>query len=132
MRSSDVWLGIVYDWVNFSMLSAYVLLMLRERAAKTPWKTGTMNEVVQTPIGWGLGDLILTAGSQHLYERNLGAARQIVDRAIKLEEEYLPMNTHEFVSSEELVEHLALFKDGRPLSKSWLVELNASRRVLAV
>ena len=54
MRSSDVWLGVPYDLFNFSMISMYVALRLRE--------VGVHVE---------LGTLTLQAGSQHLYERNL-------------------------------------------------------------
>jgi thymidylate synthase len=31
MRSSDVWLGVPYDWFSFSCLSAYVVLLLRRK-----------------------------------------------------------------------------------------------------
>lgn len=53
MRSSDAWLGWVYDVFNFSMLSGVVLLGLSERFPQLE-----------------LGFLTLTAGSQHLYDRD--------------------------------------------------------------
>ena len=107
MRSSDAWLGIPYDWFNFSMLSAYVLLELRRRDV-------TFNDVE-------LGTLQLTAGSQHLYTRNLCAAKAI------LEQRHVvpcnPLNTHEFDSPQELVDHLRLLKDERWSPKKWLTDL---------
>lgn len=50
MRSSDAWLGVPYDIHTFSMTAAYVALLLRDRVG---------------PLR--LGNLYLTAGSQHLY-----------------------------------------------------------------
>jgi thymidylate synthase len=61
MRSSDIWLGWVYDTFNFSMLSAYIAIFLKRRGI----------EVV-------LGNLYLTAGSQHLYLSDAAAAGKIV------------------------------------------------------
>lgn len=54
MRSSDAWLGWPYDTFNFSMLSTYVLLLLKERNSA---KFANLK----------LGALWLTAGSSHLY-----------------------------------------------------------------
>lgn len=62
MRSSDLWLGWPYDVFNFSMLSAYIILTLRDIGS---WELG-------------LGELILTAGSGHLYERNYEDALGII------------------------------------------------------
>lgn len=61
MRSSDLWLGHPYDIVNFSSVSFYILLHLRE----------TYPELE-------LGELYLTAGSKHVYERNAHDAAKIV------------------------------------------------------
>jgi thymidylate synthase len=60
MRSSDIWLGWPYDVFNFSMLSTYVAARL----------TAELGEEVE------LGELLLQAGSQHLYERNVAAAEK--------------------------------------------------------
>lgn len=111
MRSSDVWLGIVYDWINFSMLSTYILLMLRER---TP---GTL-----------LGNLILTAGSQHLY-----AQKQYGDGASNFTEvealfndtstkEYEPLDVDEFKSPEDFLGHLNDLKDHKYTVHAWMRE----------
>jgi len=62
MRSSDVWLGWPYDVFNFSMLSMYVLLLLRARGY---W--------------YNLGTLTLTAGSQHIYGAQVDDAINIVE-----------------------------------------------------
>ncbi len=56
MRSSDTWMGWPYDVFNFSMLSAYIYLHLKHNCGFKMYN---------------LGSLILTAGSQHLYEENL-------------------------------------------------------------
>jgi thymidylate synthase len=58
MRSSDVWLGYTYDIFNLTCLSLYV-------AAHYSRETGKVLE---------LGTLTLTAGSQHLYERDWESA----------------------------------------------------------
>jgi thymidylate synthase len=54
MRSSDAWLGFPYDIFNFSMISWYVISVLK-----------TKYSLKLKP-----GNLHLTAGSQHLYETN--------------------------------------------------------------
>lgn len=55
MRASDAWLGWVYDVFNFSMLSSLLLLDLRMHSSFKQLQ---------------LGSLCLTAGSQHIYERD--------------------------------------------------------------
>jgi thymidylate synthase len=62
MRSSDLWLGWPYDIFNFSMLTHYLRLCLRDRGIEV--KPGT---------------LTLFAGSQHIYERNFEAVEKILD-----------------------------------------------------
>lgn len=54
MRSSDVWLGVPYDWFNFSMMTGYIALLIREAIGFT----------------MSLGALHFYANSQHLYETN--------------------------------------------------------------
>lgn len=58
MRSSDCWLGVPYDWFNFSMLTKYLLLMLKE----------INPEVFST---CDLGFLHFKANSQHIYEDDI-------------------------------------------------------------
>lgn len=91
MRSSDAWLGWPFDVFNFSMLSCAVALLIRER-------------------GRGrciLGDLRLTAASQHLYERNIEQARECVhswDNLIKSS----PQSRYydEFEDIDDLIDYL--------------------------
>lgn len=54
MRSSDAWLGWPYDTFNFSMLSSFIILKLREHYN----------------INLELGNLIMNIGSSHLYITN--------------------------------------------------------------
>lgn len=61
MRSSDLWLGWVYDVFNFTMITAWVTLRLREMGG----------------LHVKMGNLYLNAGSQHIYERNFDAVRNI-------------------------------------------------------
>lgn len=51
MRSSDIWLGVPYDWFSFSCLSAYVALLLRKQYPNLR-----------------LGALSYNAGSCHMYD----------------------------------------------------------------
>jgi len=62
MRSSDVWLGWPYDVFNFSMITAYIMLLMREAQL--------------FPV-YNLGTLYMNVGSQHLYEKNREAAEMI-------------------------------------------------------
>jgi len=59
MRSSDLWLGWPYDVHNFSMLTVYVILHLKK---------------------YELGNLYLTAGSQHIYIRDWESCKNILKR----------------------------------------------------
>lgn len=77
MRSSDIWLGWPYDVFNFSMLSAYIVLLIKHR--NLGWlPNGSDNKKYETLHNLKLGTLILNAGSQHLYEENFDAARLLV------------------------------------------------------
>lgn len=106
MRSSDVWLGIPYDCFNFSMLSAYVLLSLRQRRSD-------FDKV-------DLGSLTITAGSQHLYDRNLERVGEVF--ADSEWENYEPLDLNEFAHPLELLDFLEVAKDRRT-TKAWLTEL---------
>lgn len=74
MRSSDIWLGVPYDIFNFTMLTGYIMLLLRERG---------INNLK-------LGNLYLNAGSQHLYENNWEKAKQLLNNYTELD------NIHKF------------------------------------
>lgn len=62
MRSSDVWLGVPYDWFNFTMMTAYVMLQLKTRGFSS----------------LELGTMYFNAHSQHLYERNFENASKLI------------------------------------------------------
>ncbi|KFB66071.1 thymidylate synthase [Candidatus Accumulibacter vicinus] len=87
MRSSDAWLGVPYDWFNFSMVSAYLLLWLR--------KLDTRFGEVQ------LGNLHFYAASQHLYATNWDAVREILDKPTSFFT-IEPLNVDEFKHPEDL------------------------------
>lgn len=89
MRSSDAWLGWVYDVFNFTMLSAVVLLMLGDRFPQLE-----------------LWSLTLTAGSQHLYERDReGISRVLCGTMVP--EPYVQFNPRaQFKDAEDLIKTL--------------------------
>jgi len=93
MRSSDAWLGVPYDWFTFSMLGAYVCLLLRDHY-----------EVNVQP-----GLLTLVAGSQHTYRGGFGYDDDNVVRAITDAGEaftYKPLDISEFSDADNFVAHL--------------------------
>lgn len=65
MRSSDLWLGHPYDIFNFSAISFYVMMCVNKFRS---------NEKLE------LGNLILTAGSKHLYQRNVEEVRAVLEQ----------------------------------------------------
>ncbi|HYD35936.1 MAG TPA: thymidylate synthase [Vitreimonas sp.] len=62
MRSSDCWLGVPYDWFNFSMLSRWVLLALKQAGVEH----------------LDLGFLHFNAASQHIYKNNFMDVSSII------------------------------------------------------
>ncbi|AXH71582.1 thymidylate synthase [Pelagibacter phage HTVC200P] len=74
MRSSDAWLGWVYDVYNFSMISLYVMLQLKS----------------QHNVKYKLGHLYLTVGSQHLYKENFKKAQICLEKADYFRDEKSP------------------------------------------
>ena len=135
MRSSDAWLGFPYDCFNFSTLSLYILLMLREHAAKAT--IGMPATHVEYPryarlLGLQLGSLFLTAGSSHLYvDPKLDGATNIPYSIKNVEAllssdlatiKYNPLRIEEFKSPNHFVEHLDLCKR-RMGTLDWMKEL---------
>ena len=134
MRSSDAWLGWPYDTFNFSMLSTYVLLLLKERNSA---KFADLK----------LGALWLTAGSSHLYINpkedgatnipysledvqgvlehagHIKALRQHAEPGTLEEWQsmYAPLDPSEFDGPTHLIEHLSLCKDKRGVL-NWMQE----------
>lgn len=91
MRSSDIWLGWPYDVFNFTMLTGYIMLLLRDRG---------LNNLK-------LGNLYLNAGSQHLYEPNFEAAKKINKNNIIIDyEEFGLFNPYIFDTPEEFLSYL--------------------------
>ena len=67
MRSSDLWLGHPYDIFNFSAISNAVRIELGK----------IFHERNEMPLV--LGDLYLTAGSKHIYERNFEGVNEVLE-----------------------------------------------------
>lgn len=67
MRSSDAWIGFIYDVFNFACLSAYVAMRFNKTYCEG--HPGSRIEEV--------GNLYLTAGSQHLYSNTYEKAKRI-------------------------------------------------------
>lgn len=104
MRSSDLWLGWPYDIFNFTILTTLIGLELRARG-----------------LTLELGDISLQAGSQHLYLKNLDAARKCVRERKSLE--YPPLGIELFESADHLRDTLTKMKARSKESDYWLSEL---------
>jgi thymidylate synthase len=106
MRSSDVWLGVPYDWFNFSALSAFIALSLRAWDNK-----------------YELGNLYFYAASQHMYESNFEGAKNCMDSEIIAD--YKPIDLDQFQEPEDLVKHLWMLADGMTdfCNADWLKEI---------
>lgn len=94
MRSSDIWLGWPYDIFNFSMLTGYIMLLLRERGV----------------YGLQLGDIILNAGSQHLYGTNIEKAEEIV-KTVRTFNVNNKFNPYEFYNPVHFKNYLKAFSE---------------------
>ena len=94
MRSNDLWLGWPYDNFNFSMLGAYVALLLKD--------------IYNIEVG--LGVTTINAGSRHLYERNFESADTCTQsNVLSVYEDYVnykPLNLKDYTSAENFLEHL--------------------------
>lgn len=100
MRSSDIWLGWPYDVFNFTMLTGYIMLLLKQKCID----------------GLELGNLYLNAGSCHLYENNFEKAKNIIENySIGKCSEF---NPYEFNNPLELKHYL------KDLSENNIEELN--------
>ena len=117
MRSSDAWLGWVYDVHTFSMMSLYLLLTIRNLPARL--------DGIDDPTQWAitrLGDLHLTAGSQHIYERDLpGVAACLQDVTPGVP--YASLNEIEFTHPDQLTDHLWRIARRKPTDRRWLTDL---------
>jgi thymidylate synthase len=112
MRSSDAWLGWPYDVFNFSIISCYILLLMR-REWDTNIHLSSLNTV--NPHLVSLGDLTLTAGSQHLYEENFQKAQ--VSAGMRPSEPsggnfaYGILDANDYSSPEDFLTHLRQLRD---------------------
>lgn len=100
MRSSDIWLGWPYDIFNFTMLTGYIMLLLREKG---------LHDLK-------LGKICLNASSQHLYENNFESAVDVLNNPKSIS--YNEFNPYDFDSPLELKHYL------KALSEKDVVELN--------
>lgn len=128
MRSSDIWMGWVYDVFNFSMAAACVALEFRAAVRRELERSAALS-IAEAEEKWRsfetgvrLGNLYLTAGSQHLYDADRDGAQACLRHGEQTE--IAPLNLAEFESSEELIAHLWDCAKGVPYSgKSFLREL---------
>lgn len=120
MRSSDIWLGWPYDVFNFSMISASILIAVRNKLHEAG-----------APTHLELGKLYLTAGSQHLYKEKVAGivpySLEEVEACFKddTEKPYAPFNPDRFETADELAIHLHKVSCGLTTSAGWLSEFNS-------
>lgn len=91
MRSSDAWLGYPYDAFNATMLTTYIILLLRERKAR-----GRDNLEIGTHT--------MQVGSQHLYEKDWENALHFLNDHDTAN--YPAVDLSEFQSPSHLIEWL--------------------------
>ena len=96
MRSSDCWLGVPYDAFNFTMVSASIMLRLKQLG---------MDNLE-------LGTLHMNAGSRHIYERNYSGVLAVLDSADTdvdfIQQDFDP---YTFRDTEHLIKHLRSLRD---------------------
>lgn len=107
MRSSDAWLGVPYDWFNFSMVSAYLLLILRRAHVNFH--------------NLALGNLHFYAGSQHLYETEWAGAQAICEGFTSSfnVQDFMPKD---FVGPDHLIDHLWDVAERNAPLEGWMTE----------
>jgi thymidylate synthase len=100
MRSSDAWLGVPYDWFNFSMISAFLIAYIQDAKVNAD----PLLKSCLPPLK--LGEMFFNAGSQHLYEQHWEAAKNcIFDESTLFN--YLPFDSAEWQHSPfDLIDHL--------------------------
>jgi len=70
MRSSDAFIGWIYDVFNFSMISLYVLLLLKRSILNVESNSFKSMDKIEN-LHLNLGNLYLTANNQHIYSENI-------------------------------------------------------------
>jgi thymidylate synthase len=100
MRSSDVWLGVPYDVFTFSMVAARIACDLN----------------LHLPAGErvGLGRLVLTATSSHLYEVNRGRADEVLASPAGPDSPELPDDLVRGARWHEVQDELLRLREGEP------------------
>jgi thymidylate synthase len=111
MRSSDIWLGYPYDAFNASMLSGYIMLLLRDRE-----KRGRR--------GLTLGTHTMLVGSQHVYDKDAAGVDAVLaapDLHTFVQPDFEP---YEFTEPQALIDHLWALaaKDGTRTRGSYLIK----------
>jgi thymidylate synthase len=105
MRSSDIWLGWPYDVFNFSMISSYVLLMLKDHYPTLE-----------------LGNISMNLGSAHLYEKNFNDAQLCITNLNDYKFRYGILEPKkEFIYPSDLLYHLKCVAENRhsELKSQW-------------
>lgn len=105
MRSSDAWLGWPYDVFNFTMVTSFIMLHLREVYPELH-----------------LGNLFMNLGSSHLYDTNLVKAKVCVDDCSKKFNYPLLEPFVEFKDPCDLLWHLKCVSSGfyKGLKSKWV------------
>lgn len=75
MRSSDVYLGVPYDWFSFSILSAWIACEYNGLRGRQTGAEFTPHDRIS------LGRLFYSAASSHIYDRDAEHVRQCLSRA---------------------------------------------------
>lgn len=107
MRSSDAWLGIPYDIFNFSMVAHYVC------AVYNGVNNCGLREILKP------GDLCITMGSSHFYERNIPDF-DVMDDACKSSRYLFGCNDSPvelFTDVNALLESLKAIRESKPADK---------------
>lgn len=74
MRSSDAWIGFIYDVFVFSCITSYIMMIINDSC----------------DADFEIGYLYLTAGSQHLYDKNYRSALEIMEKELSNSYEVSP------------------------------------------
>lgn len=114
LRSSDAWAKWPYDVFNFSMVSAELVLRLRE---------------LDLPVT--LGRLSMTSGSQHMYDTNWDAAKSIYAAGMPEVEglafTYAPLDPAVLTRPEDLRHHLWRLASGKDVPDGFLGEIRGAQ-----
>jgi len=110
MRSSDIWLGWPYDVFNFTALAVYVALLYKMKTKRV----------------LDLGNLYLTAASQHLYESDMDAALEVVSDATKWTP--LHFNVHQFENPRQLLQWLHILANKSGVIDTYVPDKQTERK----